>query len=544
VDVETPARVMVVDDDEAGRYMLRTFLEGHGFEVVAAADGVEALELARREPVDIVVTDILMPRMDGYRMAREWKADPELRATPFIFYTATYTDSADERFAMDLGADRFVSKPTEPHELLGVVREVLEEVSRRGVAPRTPRLDDESEILREYSGRLVNKLEHKVAEVNEVNEDLHRAIEVLSDEVEVKNDLIEQRGRAEAELREANELLSAIISATPLAVVATDTHGVVSMWNPAAERILGMTAEQILGKPLPFVPPGTMESYVAGERPYRDPTQALSVQVRRADGRDVDLDMWMASVNAPDGSIRRLLAVIQDVTERRQVEQIKSDFLSMVSHELRTPLTGIIGYADLLCDRAAREGEGASDLADRIREKANVLRTLVERLLEISSLQAGAVRLSKQPVDPESLVRDAIDRMKARGSREVSCTVEPGLPEIVCDPDLIRRSVSSLLGNAAKFSPEGGPISVTLSRSDGEARIAVTDTGIGISAELAEHIFDLFTQGDMSSTRSYAGVGLGLFAARQAVRAHGGRMEVASTPGAGSTFTIILPIEG
>jgi CheY-like chemotaxis protein len=118
--------ILIVDDNDDDRYMLRVLLEGHGYEVMTATNGIEALEIAQRDPPDLLVTDILMPGMDGFSLCRHWKQDPHLQTIPFVFYTATYTDPRDRDFALHLGADRFIVKPEEIDVLVGLLVEVIE----------------------------------------------------------------------------------------------------------------------------------------------------------------------------------------------------------------------------------------------------------------------------------------------------------------------------------------------------------------------------------------------------------------------------------
>src|SRR5215213_348598 len=121
------AKILVVDDNETDRYMLQVLLTTHGYEVAVAANGAEALETARRDRPDMIITDIMMPIMDGFSLCREWKGDAQLQAIPFVFYTATFTDPRDEEFALGLGADRFIIKPTEPDVFIRILLEVIQE---------------------------------------------------------------------------------------------------------------------------------------------------------------------------------------------------------------------------------------------------------------------------------------------------------------------------------------------------------------------------------------------------------------------------------
>jgi PAS domain S-box-containing protein len=169
-------KLLIVDDTEQNRYMLQAILEGHGYQVATARDGAEALAEARRDPPDMVITDILMPVMDGFTLCRQWKADERLKTIPFVFYTAAYADPKDEELGLSLGADRFVVKPVVPDVLVGIVQEVMaaHEVNPL-TATREPQVEEEV-FLREYNEALVRKLEHKLLELEVTNQALEQRV--------------------------------------------------------------------------------------------------------------------------------------------------------------------------------------------------------------------------------------------------------------------------------------------------------------------------------------------------------------------------------
>lgn len=254
-------RVLVVDDDEAARLLTASVLKSGGHEAVLARDGAEALDSARAEPPDVLLTDILMPRMDGYQLVREWKAQPSLAGVPVVFLTASYTDPADARFALDLGAERFLTKPVEPEVLLDVVSEVSER-SGGSARPRPVRIG-EKEVLREYSERLVNKLEDKVLELQRANVRLERTTEALSEELGVKTVLIEELGGridsdpgAGAAMR-AHDVLGRAVDGADIVVVVVETGGVVRHFGRGAERTTGFAAAEVVGRDIceTLVPP-------------------------------------------------------------------------------------------------------------------------------------------------------------------------------------------------------------------------------------------------------------------------------------------------
>jgi PAS domain S-box-containing protein len=544
--------VLVVDDDEASRYLLASLLRGHGHEVVEARDGREALEAARSRPVDLVVTDILMPVMDGYTLAREWKADEKLALVPLIFYTASYTEPADRRFADSLGADGFYVKPQEPDALIRIVDEALARREQRLGEARTAQKREESEVLREYSERLVSKLEQKVVEASRANEDLRQAIEVLSDEVDVKKTLIEQltsdianREQAEADLRAANETLQTVVAASPLPIVALDLDLVVTVWNPAAERLLGWSAEDAIGRRYPPLSDEEVTAFMDEYGPLMSgEVDAVESEVRRRrrDGTEVDLHVNAGAFHDVTGAVTGVLSIFEDVTLKRHVEMVKSDFVSMVSHELRTPLTSIIGYSDLLEQIDLREKpELFHQLLGKIRDRGDRMRRLIDDLLSVSQVQSGPLRLDLDRTDIAEFVRLAVAKAEMTPQHRLVVDAEGGLPPVLIDQERMGAVLAHLVSNAVKYSPDGGDVTVRVAADGSDVRIEVGDHGIGIDSADMAHVFDRFTQADMSDTRSFGGVGVGLYLARHTVEAHRGRVEAQSAPGEGSTFAVILP---
>jgi DNA-binding response OmpR family regulator len=182
-------RVLLVDDDPSSRFLLETVFASRNHSVRTAQDGEDALAMAHQDPPDALVTDILMPRMDGYQLCSSWHDDPALAGIPFVFYSATYVDEADEAFALTLGADAFLRKPQEATEVVLAVEGLVRSGASRLFKSR-PTAAPEEEILRKYNARLVDKLEKKVASLREANEELTTAVSLLTDEVDVKNSLI------------------------------------------------------------------------------------------------------------------------------------------------------------------------------------------------------------------------------------------------------------------------------------------------------------------------------------------------------------------
>lgn len=206
-------KVLIVDDRQDNLYMLEILLKGNGFSVISARNGNEALRLARSDPPGLVISDILMPGMDGFAFCREWKKDPDLRAIPFVFYTATYTDPKDEKLAANMGADRFILKPVEPDVFIEQIRSVLEEAGNDHGVPVREALEPDVIVMKEYNEALVRKLEDKleqidslVAVLNGKEKKLLHTVRVLKG-IRAVNQLIVKEKRRDVLIREACERL-------------------------------------------------------------------------------------------------------------------------------------------------------------------------------------------------------------------------------------------------------------------------------------------------------------------------------------------------
>jgi PAS domain S-box-containing protein len=237
-----------------------------------------------------------------------------------------------------------------------------------------------------------------------------------------------------------------------------------------------------------------------------------------------------------------IVSVARDTSERRRLERVKSDFMSTISHELRTPLAVIIGYGALLLrPDAVLDREKRLEILRKLIDRAELLGGVVEELLLVSHLQMEDAQLEVAQEDVGELLERcvALARPTERHRLEVGVSTPPLLAYV--DSGKLAHAISALLSNAIKFSPEGGLVTLEARRRAREIRITISDHGVGMSASDVPAAFDQFAQTDMTATRPFGGFGLGLFVARHLVEAHGGRIEVDTTLGAGSTFTLVIP---
>ena len=305
-------RLLIVDDNPQSLYLLQVLLSTNGFELELASNGAEALERARRAPPDMIISDILMPVMDGFALCRACKQDERLKDIPFIFYTATYTDPKDEEFALSLGAERFIVKPLEPDKFLALLREIIEtHAAGKLVAPREP-IIEEAEYYKQYSAALIRKLENKVLQLEEAN----RALELD----------IAERKRAEEALSAERTLLRTIIDILPALVYVKDTACRKILSNRVDLEYMGASTEaEALGKTDFDYYPGDMAAiFYAHDQVVLQTGQPLidyETSIVTAAGRQC----WLLTSKVPlrdsTGQVIGLVGVSRDITERKQTEE-------------------------------------------------------------------------------------------------------------------------------------------------------------------------------------------------------------------------------
>ncbi len=349
-----------------------------------------------------------------------------------------------------------------------------------------------------------------------------------------------ETARALTALQQRFELL---LEAAETGVVGTDGDGVVTWVNPAAARMLALVVQHE-GADLHDLAHGTLhpreqcpllralEERVA----QRVPVDA----VVRADGTLLDVE-WTAAPTVVDGEVTGAVVTLSDTSNRRAVDRMKDEFISVVSHELRTPLTSIRGSLGLL--GSGRFGElpaAATRLVQIAVGNTDRLVRLVNDILDLERIESGKadVEMVLQPLHP--LIEQARDSVVDATS---GVTVEiVGAPlEAAVDADLLLQALINLMANAVKFSPPGATVEVECTEVGAEVQVAVRDHGRGIPADRLTRVFERFEQVDASDARDKGGTGLGLAITRSIATALGGRVLVASVPGEGSTFTLTLP---
>jgi PAS domain S-box-containing protein len=353
---------------------------------------------------------------------------------------------------------------------------------------------------------------------------------------------------------DAQGRLAAIVQASGDAIISCAPDATVLTWNPAATRLFGYAAEEIVGRPLSLlVPPDRApetEQMLAAVG--RGESWALETVRVSKDGTAVHVAVDASPIRGAAGIVAGLAALIRDITERRRAEEAlreadrrKDEFLALLSHELRTPINAVYGWARML--QAGQLDEPARGRAfDAILRNANAQVQLIDDLLDVSRIIAGKTRLDVRTVDLPAVIEAALDAVRpAAGTKGVRLqpVLDPGAGPVRGDPDRLQQIVWNLLMNAVKFTPRGGRVQVLLQRVNSHVEIVVSDSGQGIAPELLPVIFERFRQADSTSTRAHGGLGLGLALARHLVELHGGTITGHSAgEGKGATFIVQLPL--
>ncbi|MBP8233794.1 MAG: CHASE3 domain-containing protein [Rhizorhabdus sp.] len=340
----------------------------------------------------------------------------------------------------------------------------------------------------------------------------------------------------------------AIFESATDAIILINPSGSIETINPAAERMFLYNAAELLRRDI-----ATLIDIAPGEGSFlsrlgvRDgrlaKTELIDVTGRTSAGELITLDVVLGTMELPDGV--HIVAALRDATRRKEVDQLKDDFISTVSHELRTPLTSIVGSLGLLRSGAAGALPGdAQRLAEIAETNSQRLIRLINDILDIDQIRKGRMAFDYAVIDLRDVMQKAVESMQGLAQRR-SVTIEcaaPPHPVMACaDQDRLVQVAGNLLSNALKFSPEGSTIRFELFPGEEDHVIQVTDNGPGIAADFAGSIFNRFARADRPANRKVGGTGLGLAISREIVRSHGGDISFENRAQGGAIFAFSIP---
>lgn len=498
--------ILNVDDHSSNRYVKTRMLRQAGFQVLEAATGQSALDLATDRRPDLVLLDINLPDISGLEVCRRLRLSPRTRPIPIIHISATFVTSRDEMTSLEAGADFYLAEPVGANELTAAVRTLVRlRTMEQGLAASQERLL----LATEGAGIATWDIE------------LDSGAAVWS--------------------QRFYELLGYSKEGTPPSRQA---------W---LERVRPEERDAVAA---------ALDRASAGAARFE-----CEHWIERADNGEPRCLAAFGRLHVGDDALSgRLIGVVMDITARRRAEaereallerarlaqkeaeaatRMKDEFLATLSHELRTPMSAMLGWLQLLRTGKLSAEQRASAL-DTIERNARLQSQLVDDLLDVSRIVSGKLQVESVPVAIDSVLGSAIDAARpVAAARDITLVPEvtKGAGMVLGSPERLQQVFSNLLMNAIKFTAPGGRVEVRMDVVQSSVRIRVIDTGEGIAPELLPFIFDRFRQADSSSRRYHGGLGLGLAIVRSLVALHAGTVTAESAgPGQGATFTVTLPL--
>ena len=483
---ETPqkvgGKVLVVDDYPANVKLLEVNLQAAGYETAAAYDGEEALQKVESERPDLILLDVMLPKVDGFEVCRRLRANEATAVIPIIMITAL-KDTEDRIRGLDAGADDFLSKPFDRGELLARVRGLLQ--------------------VKYYRSMLAER------------EKFHAVIQDLSHGIIITDG----QWRVQTISRRAAELLGV----------------------PEGSEQVGKDVAEVLGR---FRLEPSLEAL------RQAAARAVTVELAQEDTRPPRyLAGRYTRIEGPRGELYNTALVFRDITEMRQKEKLKRDFLALFSHKLKHPLTSVSVRLDMMDQ--GKYGPVPPAMAEALKmavSKIRELSDLLSKVLAYASLSATELERAGQLVALADLVAQTRERVSRRyPMREVQWAVslDPQLPRARAPEELLSIVADNLLDNAVKFARQKD-VRVDVSAREVDNRyleVRVRDDGRGIHPQDRDKVFQDFTQLEESFTGNITGIGLGLATAKRLVESWGGQIGFDSAPGEGSTFFFTVPSE-
>ena len=513
-DQAAQGTILLVDDNADMRSYLERLLQPY-WNIVTAADGVEALQHLKSVKPDLVLSDVMMPRLDGFGLLAAIRGNDSINDLPVVLLSARAGEESRIE-GINASANDYLIKPFTARELVARVRAQI------GV----------SRLQRE--ARAAIKSAESTSRV---------AMEALNRQLTL----------------ESEELRTLFEQAPSFTAVLKGPELIVTMTNRAYLKLIG--DREILGRPLltaipemaaePF--PTLLRQVMDSGEPYVGRAIAMRLQQRPGGPlEELFLDLVYQPLRDSSGKVSGILVQGNDVTEHKRLQNVlresdqrKDEFLAMLAHELRNPLAPIINATELLA-RKAREGDQVTLIAQLIRRQAAQMARLVDDLLDVSRITQGRIELRREPVEVGLIVSHALETVHPLlHERQHNVSVTTSYRALFVNGDVTRlvQCVGNVLTNAAKYTDPCGQIGLTVREQDNEVLIEVSDNGVGISGKLLPHVFDLFVQSDRSLDRSLGGLGIGLAVVKRLVEMHGGRVKASSEGlGKGARFEICLPL--
>ena len=497
------ASVLIIDDEADNFDVIETILGDRDYQLHYAASGQDAIAYLDTFQPDLILLDVMMPVMDGIEVCERIKALPEWQAVPIIMVTAL-NSKEDLARCMNAGADDFISKP-------------------------------------------LNSLEFRAR---------------VSSMLRIK----EQHDR----LERTNALIHAQLEASLEGIIAVDEQGRLVAYNQKICEICDLNAitSESTYQDLPLLPllqaadfPHAITQIL--EETYDEPDQVIHGEVVI---NALTYEYFSSSVTSPSGRFWGFVWRFRDITDRKQYEtnlqkskevaeaalRVKSDFLAMMSHEIRTPINGVLGMTELLATTSLDPEQ--NKFVQSIQTSGEILLTVINDILDFSKLESEKLLLEHLPIDVHGIIADTCALLSQQAESKgvgLDYQIDPQTPNyILGDPIRLRQILLNLANNAVKFTHKGAvrlavsvsPETSLQTENQVELLFEVQDSGIGLSSEQLQKLFQPFTQASIATARQYGGTGLGLVICQKLVQMMGGKIWAESSLDNGSSFFFVLPV--
>lgn len=546
-------KLLIIDDDKDFVAILKHNLEGKGYDVAYAYNGRAGIEKARVERPDLIILDIMLPEVDGYKVSRLLKFDMKYKNIPIIIFSSRYEDDAALR--RDVGADAYVVKSTDARELFEKVESLLE---GKGLKPSDLQIEYPPmpflEEISQAKGATLDELKLKIkrlAAINEVIYDINRSFEIdicvkrFIDKVstiltaEISSLMLLDKKKEELVVRIAKGMKDDIVKNAKVKL----GEGI-SGW--VAKEAKPLLIEDVKSHPQFKTKDG--RSYKTNSFmsvPLMVDSEVLGVvnvtdKIDKTNFTEEDLYILVSIANNAAASIKNSI----HYEELKRLNKVKSDFLAVLSHELKAPLINVKGSIDvLLKDSYDILNEDQRKFLSIAKNNIERLLRLIDDLLDLSKLEAGAVLMKRDRLDIANLIRSVAASFKPELEKR-SIDLHLSLPrenQIWGDSDRLEQVFNNLLANAIKFTPQRGRIEFTFEDLGENIRVVLGDNGPGISKENLPKVFDKFSSLCVADSSIVKGTGIGLSIAKDIVEMHKGAIWVESEVGKGSKFFVELP---
>ncbi|MEK7849764.1 MAG: ATP-binding protein [Candidatus Omnitrophota bacterium] len=471
--------------------------------------------------------------------SQAWAADDAenvITITPWPFYIAAIVIGIWVSIFLSRMAHSGKAKITTPEAREKIYDRELESSLEQQLASVVASKENRSQIARSISGVVAEKMSRKISEVrSEVESKFETAIKERDKEQEILHlkykNVVAEKNQTEA-----------IVQSLAEGLVVVNSKGEVVMMNPAAEKILGISKEQKVGKLLTQNLKGeevvSLVSDVSGEKTVElSATQMETKKIIRSSS---------AVVENENGQTVGMVSVLTDITKQKELDRLKSQFVSTVSHELRTPIVATQKALAVMMDKAAGPlTEDQARFLDIANRNLGRLSSLINDILDFSKLEAGKMKIELVETSIGKVVEEACEGLvswaNSKDIRLIKNIQDNNIPQLKADPNRIIQILNNLIGNALKFTPKGGSVTVEVVSSDGGVRVSVQDTGMGIPKEDLNRVFEKFLQLGERRQTDVSGTGLGLSIAKDIVELHGGKIWAESEQGQGAKFIFTLP---